>query len=443
MTSNNENGRAHLGAIPGFANYNEQEHYVFANWLSEVAEVFKIHGFTPFISRPFEFSKHLLQKGGDDKQIYGVSRLQDQTLTDMGIPFDHTVPLAIFVAQRMQSLIFPYKRYDMSHSFRGESPQAGRFRGFIQADVDIIDRNLNVLSDFQCISAVIDALKILKIGDIKVFLNHIAIAKGMIESAGIPKNCESDVLRWIDKMDKLPHEEIIQGVHKIVPQIEFSQIEALIHRFDFSSSPEKFDLDFIHDSKVDLAFSELKTLHQLLIASGINPDYLLFSPGKVRGLNYYTGIVFETLLVGKEKYGSIASGGRYSNLIEGFAENKMTIEGVGGSIGLTRLFDILTRTGNIECKRKTTANFLILCRTDDLQTIAIDLATQLRDEGQYVDIYSKPGTKIAKQLEYADKKGIPAVIMIMDRNVFVVKNLDSGEQTEHSSITDILARIKK
>ena len=436
-------GRTHLGTIPGFTNYEEEEHYAFWKWRNCIETIFQKHGFAPFIPRPFEFAQHLIQKGGINKQIYGVARLHDNSLTDLGIPFDHTVPLALFVAPRIQKIVFPFKRYDTTYSFRGESPQMGRFRGFFQADVDIVDKKLDILADFECIYTIVDALKALEVGDFVVTLNHIAISKHIIASTGIPKESEEEVLRWIDKLDKHPIEEISKELSNLLPTIAIDSIENLIKKFTFRNTPYTFTLSNENDPQIEKAVKEIQDLYQLLINVGIDANKILFSPGMVRGLDYYTGIVFETHLIGKEKYGSIASGGRYSNLINNFSDNDTNIEGVGGSIGLTRLFDILCKNNEIPLNRKTPADVVVGFRTSGYQRVAIEIASILRQDGEKVDLYTTPGSKIGKQLEYANKKGIPSIILIMDNNAFVVRDLRTGKQEELKTMREAIAYWKK
>ncbi len=429
-----ESQRDHLGSIPGFTDYEEEEHYGFSLWKSTVEAVFRKHGFTPFIPRPFEFASHLVEKGGVGKQIYGVSRLQDKSLTDLGIPFDHTVPLALFVAPRLTRLVFPFKRYDTTNSFRGEHPQVGRFRGFVQADVDIIDRELDVMADFECIHAITQALEALPIGTFILSLNHIVVAKALIASFGISREIEPDVLRLVDKLDKLAAPEVVKEILLLDATLSTNHVERMIDVLQFQGDPDDFHPPIAMDSTVETALAEMKSLYTMLIDSGFPKDRIRFTPGMVRGLDYYTGIVFETFLLGKERFGSIASGGRYNDLISHFAKDNSQVEGVGGSIGLTRLFDVLHRNGDLALERKTTADLLIAYRTMEFRHHAAKAACLFRQADVNVDVYTSTQIKISKQLQYANKKGIPAALMIMDENCFVYRDLTSGAQQEFPTL---------
>lgn len=422
-----------LGNISGFTNYNEEEHYAFSSWVDRVRRAFRAHGFTPFYPAPLEYADNILLKGGISKQIYGVSRLQDESLTDLALPFDRTVPLALFVAKQKSSLSYPYKRYEIANSFRGERPQAGRFRAFIQADVDIIDRKLSPIADFECIATVADALTALNVGSYVIYMNHISIAKALIARAGISPDHEADTLRILDKLDKVPAEKIFAEIKESAPEASDEALHTIIETCQYRGPLSKFKR-----SGDDEAFADLDAVHDLLIAAGHKESAIQFCPGMVRGLDYYTGIVFETFLVGKEKYGSIASGGRYSNLIDSFSKGKTDLEGVGFSLGMTRLFDIMTREKELPLTRRSSAHLVVACRTPSLRPQGVKLATRLRAEGHLVDLFSGDTTKIQKQLTYTDKKGIPLIVMVMDESSYVVKHMEAGEQTDFTTVDAVV-----
>ena len=540
-----------VGQISGFTNFNEAQHYAYAQWLDGIKHVFELYGFTPLIPRPVELRDNLHVKGGMAKQIYSIARTnEDGTLaadgrpnvvgTDIGLPFDRTVPLALWVAQYANEMTLPFKRHDIGWVFRGETAQAGRFRGFHQADVDIIGRQLGVAADVECMMAIGQALVKLGIGGITMHVNHIAIAKGLLRRVGVTAEQEAQVLRIIDKLEKVPAEKLKPEISAAAPQLTAAVIDQLIAVFQFRGSTAAFrpvleqacagDADimagFAHLVALETLFAkqqdiplfhpfgapvrqaqgereeqtsdrETECSAQALYSQNVSNDVsqnplllslskdaslevgerqinvsnnasnplslpaghshlgdgwslskaevrqdekerpitLVVNPGLVRGLDYYTGVVVETFVAGYEQFGSVASGGRYSNLIASFSNKHEDIEGVGFSIGVTRLFDVLCRAKALPLERKTTADVLIAYRAETLDQ-AFGAAQFLRAHGQKVDMYSNPARPMKHQLEYASKKGMPLVLMLMSDEgspqvaAYVLKNLATRQQTE-------------
>jgi len=482
-----------VGPISGFTNFNEAQHYVYAQWLERIAGVFALYGFTPLIPRPVELRDNLHVKGGMAKQIYSIARTnEDGSLaddgrpavigTDIGLPFDRTVPLALWVAQYANEMTLPYKRYDIGWVFRGETAQAGRFRGFHQADVDIIGRQLGVTADVECMMAIAQALVALNIGEITMHINHIAIAKGLLRKAGVTTEQEPHVLRIIDKLEKVGAAVLKPEILAAAPQLTAEIVDQLMAVYTFRGDcvgfknileqaaegdaeilagykhlcaleamfnmvndplfhPGGASFDELRRSGGEFNVEGLKTAHgEPVEPRSVRSGKAVFvklvvNPGLVRGLDYYTGVVVESFLTGFEKFGSIASGGRYSNLVASFSDKHPDIEGVGFSIGVTRLFDVLCRANAIKLERKTTADVLIAYRSEALQQ-AFAAATFLRGHGVNVDMYANPARPMKHQLEYASKKGMPLVLMLMSTegqatvDAYVLKNLANREQVE-------------
>lgn len=450
-----------LKPIAGFTDYTEGQHYLFNQWMRKVADAYAKYGFTSFTPRPVELASNLMV-GGIGHQVYGVYRLSDrvnaekqgtakETLDDettrFALPYDRTVPLAIFVASKINQITFPYKRQHIEYSFRGEHAQPGRFRGFYQCDADIIDRHLNPLAEYECLMAMIEALKSLNVGPFVVSINDIKIARALIKEAGIPEEHEKQVLREIDKMDKLPPSEVVDNICKLLLDgFSRSQIEALVGKFGFKGAPQDFPLDKDTSAEVRQAYRDLGDVYGKLVRSGVRPESLQVNFGMVRGLDYYTGIVFETHIVGKEKFGSVASGGRYDNLVGAFSEKNKDMQGLGGSIGLTRLFHVLQVEPDVEIPRKSVANFLVGYRTVALQNKAVEIASALRQQGINVDLYTNPKGKVKDQFGYANSKGIPNAIMVMDEGALVLKDMANGRDdkgTEYASVQELVSAAVK
>jgi len=341
-------------------------------------------------------------------------------------------------AGHLQRFSFPFKRYDLGLSYRGERPKTGRFRAFVQADVDIVGKNLSLSADVECISAVLTALCSLEVGDFKVNINHIQIVKSMLKIHKIPESQHSAVLRVIDKLDKISPQEAALELSRIDGfSLSAKETEGILASFMQKRDLSDSSLDGEFGEEAAQGLSELRNMMQLFKMTGIDPDTVIFSPGMVRGLVYYTGVVFETFLVGKEQYGSMASGGRYSHLVGGFAKGLEDVEGVGGSIGLSRLFDVLCKTGLSLPQKMTMATVLVGARTPELMPLAYQVGDALRRKGLRVDIYSG-APKVKQILSHANALGTPHAILVMDEQAIVVKDLLSQSQEEYKTIDDLL-----
>ncbi len=406
--------------ISGFADYSEKENRLFSHWKKTLEDTYRLFGFMGFNPRPVESIAALQLKGGVAHQIYTLGRLQDGTMTDLALPFDRTIPLAVYVASRRHELVYPFKRFDISHSFRGERPQAGRSRGFIQADIDIIDENLTLLSEVECLTALVTALKKLHIPSFIIYLNHLSIPKALMLDMGFTEENLPEALRIVDKMDKIGLDKVKEELTALFPLTNLSKLSLLEFKGSFA--------DFLKLCPKDLpGLSAMQEILDFLEKSQINLDLFGFCPGMVRGLDYYTGIVFETFFQEYSAFGSIASGGRYNKLIDSIIEEDTKLEGFGISIGLTRLFDVLKKQKILPSFPTPPAQILVAYREPKLQLQAVLATHLLRESGLSTDLYCGK-SPIGKQLTYADKKEISHVFMVMGES-FVIKNLKTGEQT--------------
>jgi histidyl-tRNA synthetase len=407
--------------ISGFADYTEKENRLLGQWKRSLEDTYRLFGFMSFNPRPVESIAALTLKGGIANQIYTLGRLQDGTMTDLALPFDRTVPLAVYVAARRHELVYPFKRFDISHSFRGERAQAGRFRGFIQADVDIIEENLSIYSEIECMNALQQGLSSLNIPAFTIYLNHIDIPKFLIQDMGVTPELMPEALRIVDKMDKIGLDGVKKELATLNVPLDLKNLEVM----GFKGTTDEFIQE--HGAKYENlpGFSYLQTL-----LSQLNSCNFSFAPGMVRGLDYYTGVVYETLLNDYSHFGSISSGGRYNKLIDSIVNTETKLEGFGISIGLTRLFDVLKREGLLPQAPAPTAQVAVAFREARLHNDALTAATALRKEGISVDLCS-PGEKVAigKQITYADKKEIRFVFMLMGET-YVIKDLPNSKQTE-------------
>lgn len=425
--------------IPGYADYNEAEHVALTEMKTKLQRVYEQHGFSGFISRPVEFWDNL-RKDGTDQQVFRICR-DDGSPTDIALPFDRTVSLALHVARYAKETVFPFKRHDINISHRGEHPQPGRFRGFYQCDVDIVNDNdrLSPVDDVECLATLMDGLKALGVTNTVMYLNEIKLPQAMVSSLGVPTEQVGAVLRCIDKLDKKSQEEVVDDIVEICPDLDNTKLTALVAKFDYKGPIEGFELDPEWGAEAEKAIADLKLAFSLLPKYGIDSDSVSFCPGMVRGLAYYTGLVFETFIKDNHKLGSIASGGRYSDLVGNFNPAEKNLGGVGGAIGLTRLFDILKREKMIAPEQRSVANVTIACRSEQQLGEAVELATMLREQGVTVDLFSDYRAKAF--FKFADKKKIPFAVLVSEEG-YAVKEMLSNDNNKQQDFTGCEDAVK-
>ncbi len=425
-------------AISGFADYSEAQNIALASWLDVIVRAFRQYGFSKLTPRPIELREVLLAQGGIAKQIFGVSRLQDDGATDLALPFDRTVSLANWIAMKAGEIVFPYKRYDVGYSYRGERAQAGRFQGFIQADIDIVAQGgLDLHADAECIAVVCDALSRLDIGEFSVNLNHIRLARRLLVRLGVAEQNLADALRVIDKLAKIGRQATLAELATVLGG-DAKIGESILDLLSYAGEPDGFQDAIGTDTEAMGYFDELKQTWLMLVDMGLDERSLSFQPGIVRGLDYYSGVVFETFLNGFESFGSVASGGRYDDLVSTFS--KLKLPGVGGSIGVTRLFDIACKKNLIELERKSQADVFVGFRTEELASQARQIAARLRGAGCCVDLYCAQASA-KKQFSYAGRKNIPTLVMVMDPQAIVVRDMNTGQQVEVTTIEEACEKI--
>ncbi len=420
----------HLATISGFTNYNAKEMRVIASWVNKLTAVFRKYGFTGLVLRPVEFTENLVKKGGLTKQIYGLSRVQDGSLTKYALPFDQTVPLAIFLAQHSNETTFPYMRYVVGHVFRGEHASKGRYRAFIQADNDYVDRELTPVADATTLVTTVRALQAMDARDFNVLVNHIVIAKAIIADAGVPENNFEDALRAIDKLKPDNRVEVVQELLANVPELSQEQAEDLLDRMSYRGPLADFRFEKDLGPKAEAALRDLVEMESIATRMGLEKNTVIFALNLTRGLDYYTGVVYETFIRGKERYGSIASGGRYDKLVDGYSNKETGLQGVGISIGVTRFFDIAKELQLIDLSRQTEAQVFVGYRIKEEGCFekAIDVATSLREAGINVELYASNRVKVKKQLDMVNSKGIPFAVLVMDKEEIIVKNMKASTQ---------------
>ncbi len=413
-----------------------------------LAETYAHYGFTPLDTPAIEAAEVLLAKGGGEteKQIYRFTKGD----SDLALRFDLTVPLAKYVAANYGQLTFPFRRYQIGKVWRGERAQRGRFREFYQADIDIIgDGALDILNEAEIPAIIYDTFTHLGLHRFRIRVNNRKVLNGFFAILGLSEQA-GDVLRTIDKLDKIGADKVRELLTDTCGVSGENADEIL--RFIACPGTSADKLAFLEQYRgrnemFDLGLDELRTVVGYLPAFGVPEENFELDLTIARGLDYYTGTVYETVLLDHPEVGSICSGGRYDDLA-GYYTNK-SLPGVGISIGLTRLFYILQEQNMISDAVLTApADVLILPMTDDLSA-AVALASMLRAGGLRVQLYSER-KKFKAKIGYADKLGIPFVIFLGEdeiaQHVCALKNMATGVQeavTQDAALETVRAEIAR
>ena len=401
------------------------------------------YGFTPLDTPVIEASEVLLAKGGGDteKQIYRFSKGD----ADLSLRFDLTVPLAKYVALHYNDLSFPFRRYQIGKVYRGERAQRGRFREFYQADIDIIgDGKLDIINEAEIPAIICQTFTALGIQRFQIRVNNRKILNGFYAMQNLGEK-SGDIMRTVDKLDKIGAEKVRK---LLIEEIALTEVQAdEILKFIAITGTNSEVLAALQGyagrSEIfDEGLSELNTVVKYLAAFGVPEANFAVDLTIARGLDYYTGTVYETTLLDHPEIGSVCSGGRYDNLAEYYTDRQLP--GVGISIGLTRLFYVLGEQGLLNPELPTApADVLILPMTDDLAP-AISLATRLRSAGIRTQLYTEQ-KKFKAKMNYANNLGIPYVVFLGDdeiaAGVVACKDMVTGEQTK-LDFDETLRRIR-
>lgn len=430
--------------LPGFMELMPQDQILFDKMKNTIESVYSSYGFYPLDTPIIELSSVLLAKAGGEteKQIYRFNKGDN----DLSLRFDLTVPLAKYVASRSNELIFPFKRYQIGKVYRGERPQKGRFREFYQCDIDVIgNETLSILYDAEIPSIIYDLFKKLNIGDFIIRINNRKILTGFFNSLELNSKV-TDILRIIDKIEKIGEDEVKSELSlldidndKVSKIIDFIRISG-----DAFTKIEKLKNLGITDEVYNEGVNELETVINNIKARGLDSNFYDVDLTIARGLDYYTGTVYETILKDYPSIGSVCSGGRYENLATYYTDKKLP--GVGISIGLTRLFYQLKEAGVIKTTDSSVADITILPMTDNYEYV-YKFSNLLKRFGVRVDTAFLG--KFKQLMRYADKQKTPYVLIIGDdeisKGVAVLKDMFTGLQTEVTleNIIEIYNRLLK
>ena len=414
--------------LPGFMQLLPNEQILFNEVKEKIKKTYEKFGFLPLDTPIIELSEVLLAKAGGEteKQIYRFNKGE----SDLSLTFDLTVPLAKYVTETYNDLSFPFRRYQIGKVYRGEKAQRGRFREFYQCDIDVIDENeLSLINDAEMPSVIYATFKELGFNDFTISINNRKILNGLFESLEL-KDKSVDILRIIDKIDKIGKENVIKEIQNI--NVEDEKINKIMEFIsitgDVESTINSLKQLNIENELFNLGIDELEQVAKNIKVFGVPQENYKIDLTIARGLDYYTGTVYETFLNEYRELGSVCSGGRYENLAEYYTDKKLP--GVGISIGLTRLFFQLNDKKIIQAENKSISKVMMISMVDNFE-ISIKIATKLRNAGINSQIYTN-NAKIKNQFKYASKMNIPYVIVIgedeIKNNLVSFKDMNTGEQ---------------
>ena len=421
----------------------------FDRMVEILRETYSLYGFTPLDTPLIEASEVLLAKGGGEteKQIYRFMKGD----TDLSLRFDLTVPLAKYVALNYSKLTFPFRRFQIGKVYRGERAQRGRFREFYQADIDVIgDGKLDISNEAEIPAIIYQAFTRLGLKRFQIRVNNRKVLNGFYAMLGLTEK-SGEIMRTVDKLDKIGAEKVKELLMEEEIGLTDEQAGEILTFIAITGSNEAV-LSALEGYRgrneiFDQGLDELNTVVKYLAAFGVPQTHFAVDLTIARGLDYYTGTVYETTMLDHPEIGSICSGGRYDNLAEYYTDKQLP--GVGISIGLTRLFFVLEDQGYLNEQMNTApVDALILPMTEDMAP-SIALATQLRNAGIRAQIHAEQ-KKFKQKMSYADKIRVPYVIFLGDdevkEGVAAVKNMRTGEQvkvTPDQAVAQIQAGLEE
>lgn len=427
--------------LPGFMELLPKEQILFNKMKEKIQKSYEKFGFLPIDTPIIEMSDVLLAKAGGEteKQIYRFQKGDN----DLALRFDLTVPLAKYVTEYYNDLSFPFRRYQIGKVYRGERPQKGRFREFYQCDIDIIgDGELSIINDAEMPAVIYSTIKDLGFEDFTICINNRKLLSGLFKELDL-EDKSVDIMRIIDKIEKIGKENVIECLKDL--ELNENKIDDIMNFIEISgTTEEKIDsLEKLNytDEIFNEGLEELKQVVKYVKAFGVPNSNFKVDLTIARGLDYYTGTVYETFLNEYRELGSVCSGGRYDNLAEYYTDKKLP--GVGISIGLTRLFYKLNELNALKEEQNSIAKVLVVSMVED-NSKALEVATALRNKNINAEVYLE-NKKIKAKFKYADRLDIQYVIVIGEdeivNNTVTLKNMQTGEQ-ETLKIEEVIEKIK-
>lgn len=427
--------------LPGFMELLPSEQIQFNGMVDKIRKSYERFGFLPLDTPIIEMAEVLLAKAGGEteKQIYRFNKGEN----DLALRFDLTVPLAKYIAEYYNDITFPFKRYQIGKVYRGERPQKGRYREFYQCDIDIIgDGELSIINDAEMPSVIYTTIKELGFDDFTIRINNRKILNGLFAELDLTEN-SVEIMRIIDKLEKIGKDNVIKCLQDL--NVAEDKIDKIMSFLEIDgTTDEKLEalqnLNFTNELFVQ-GLDELSQVVKYVRAFGVPDTHFKVDLTIARGLDYYTGTVYETFLNDYREIGSVCSGGRYENLSEFYTDRKMP--GVGVSIGLTRLFYKLNELNIVKEEKKAISKVLVVSMLEDSNR-ALEVAAMFRNAGINTDVYLED-KKIKAKFKYADKLQIPYVAIIGEEEeqngTVSLKNMQTGEQ-EQVSVEEAIEKLQ-
>lgn len=428
--------------LSGFLELLPEDQIIFDRMKETIEKTYKKYGFVSVETPIIEYSEVLLAKAGGEteKQIYRFNKGDN----DLSLRFDHTVPLARYVAKNYPYLIFPFKRYSIGKVFRGERPQKGRYREFYQCDIDVVGNEvLDLNYDSELPLIIYDTFTNLGFKNITINLNNRKILTGLFNELGLTE-LKDDVLRLIDKLDKIGYDNFTASLKDIINDEKI--ISKLIEFLNIKGSCKEIisslkELNY-NDETFNLGVNELETVINNMNTLGLSENNYSINLRIARGLDYYTGTIYETFLDDYKELGSVCSGGRYNDLATYYTDK--TLPGVGISIGLTRLYSKLKEINFYSNERKSSSKVMVINLDGGFEE-ALSLTTKLRNENINVDMPHLLNKGMKQKMQYASRLAIPYVVIIgedeVKNHVYALKDMAKGEQVL-LSYEELLKRLK-
>ncbi len=396
---------------------------------------FQSYGFVPIDTPVLEYTSVLLGKGGGetDKQVF---HFMDNGGREVAMRFDLTVPFARFMASHTDEVALPFKRYHINKVWRGEKPQKGRYREFFQCDFDIVGVD-NEIADYEILSMMDSSFSALGIKGYTFHLSHRGLFNTFLEKIGV-KDDSVEILRAVDKLRKIGEDEVKTILFDITKSEEKSNLilSYITAASDNSTFLETLEKLVAISGGENESSKRLKDIYTLLCEMGI-ADHFVLDPSITRGLDYYTGIVYETFLTGAEEIGSVCSGGRYNNLASLYT--KENLPGVGSSIGLDRLIAALEELRSPLLEKSESSDVLIIY-SKEYAVKAEKTAKAIRARGLKADVYLTPDAKMKRVYDYLDKTSIPYLLTVSDK--YSLRDQRTRESVNYETIDELLSGIK-
>lgn len=412
----------------GFSEYLPHDQIEFNRLRDIIRATYERYGYAPLDTPDIELSEVLLAKGGGEteKQIYRFERGKN----DLSLRFDLTVPLARYVAEHEGQLVFPFRRYQIGKVHRAERAQAGRFREFYQCDIDVIGSE-SVAADAEFPAVINDIFEQFAFGEFTIHINNRLVLNGFFAGIGLA-DVSADVLRVVDKIEKISRQDFMAELRElglsekqVLQVVAFTEISGSNDEILSQLESMKNEID---SDDFTLGTTKLRELLAMLRNMGLPEQRIQLDLRIARGLDYYTGVVYETTLDDYPEVGSVCSGGRYDNLAENYTRTRLP--GVGVSIGLSRLFYKLREAGVVSSHRQTLARCMVAAFNDAQFGEALQIVAELRRAG-VATILNTESVPLKKKLRYADRLGIPLVVLIGEEEVrgrfATVKDMATGE----------------